>query len=88
MVITEAVLAKVATAVRDIDPTLQTVIVAGGGTDDGVLGYDDLIAEPGDAPQPVDIPNDSPGADHVHLRHHRAGPRARCSPTPTSPARR
>src|SRR4029079_8943959 len=34
VVITEAVLAKVATAVRDIDPTLQTVIVAGGGTDD------------------------------------------------------
>ena len=31
VVITEAVLAKVATAVRDIDPTLQTVIVAGGG---------------------------------------------------------
>ena len=36
VVITEAVLAKVATAVRDIDPTLQTVIVAGGGTDDDV----------------------------------------------------
>ena len=60
VVITEAVLAKVATAVRDIDPTLQTVIVAGGGTDDEVIGYDDLIAEPGDTPQPVDIPNDSP----------------------------
>ena len=49
VVITEAVLAKVATAVRDIDPTLQTVIVAGGGTDDEVIGYDDLISEPGDA---------------------------------------
>jgi fatty-acyl-CoA synthase len=60
IVITEAVLAKVATAVREIDPTLKTVIVAGGGTDDEVIGYDDLIAEPGEAPEPVDIPNDSP----------------------------
>jgi fatty-acyl-CoA synthase len=60
IVITEAVLANVATAVRDIDPTLQTVIVAGGGTDDQVSGYEDLIAEPGDEPHPVDIPNDSP----------------------------
>jgi fatty-acyl-CoA synthase len=59
VMITEAVLAKVASAVRDIDPTLATVIVAGG-TDDEVIGYDDLIAEPGDAPLPVDIPNDSP----------------------------
>src|SRR5882757_3781999 len=60
VVITEAVLATVATAVRGIDPTLETVVVAGGGTDDEVIGYDDLISEPGDAPQPVDIPNDSP----------------------------
>jgi fatty-acyl-CoA synthase len=60
VVVTEAVLAKVATAVRDLDPTLQTVIVAGGGTDDEVIGYDDLIAESGAAPDPVDIPNDSP----------------------------
>jgi fatty-acyl-CoA synthase len=59
VVITEAVLAKVATAVRGIDPTLETVVVAGG-TDDEVIGYDDLISEPGDAPQPVDIPDDSP----------------------------
>ena len=60
LVITESVLAKVATAVRGIDPTLTTVVVAGGSTDDEVLGYDDLIAEPGDEPDPVDIPNDSP----------------------------
>src|SRR6478752_7745939 len=60
IVITEAVLANVATAVRDIDPTLKTVIVAGGAADDGVIGYDDLIAESGDAPEPLDIPNDSP----------------------------
>ncbi|MFG1934819.1 fatty-acid--CoA ligase FadD5 [Mycobacterium sp. NPDC048908] len=60
VVITEAVLANVATAVRGLDPTLQTVIVAGAGTDDQILGYDDLITEPGEAPEPVDIPNDSP----------------------------
>jgi fatty-acyl-CoA synthase len=60
IVITEAVLAKVAMAVQDIDPTLKTVIVAGGAADDEVIGYDDLIAESGDGPGPVDIPNDSP----------------------------
>ncbi len=60
VVITEAVLANVATAVRNIDPTLRTVIVAGGPTDDAVIGYDDVLAEPGAEPDPVDIPNDSP----------------------------
>src|ERR1700738_3870298 len=60
VMITEAVLAKVATAVRGIDPTLETVVVAGAGTDDEVTGYDDLVSEPGDVPEPVDIPNDSP----------------------------
>jgi fatty-acyl-CoA synthase len=59
-VITESVLADVARAVRDLDPTLATIIVAGGSTEDGVLGYHDLLAEPGDPHQPVDIPNDSP----------------------------
>jgi len=55
VMITEAVLAKVASAVRGIDPTLETVVVAGAGTDDEVIGYDDLISEPGDVPEPVDI---------------------------------
>ena len=60
VVITETVLANVATAVRDLDPTLQTVIVAGGAPDDSVIGYDDVIAEQGDPAPVVDIPNDSP----------------------------
>ncbi|KRD07993.1 long-chain fatty acid--CoA ligase [Mycobacterium sp. Root265] len=60
VVITEQVLAPVATAVRALDATLSTVIVAGGGTEDDVLGYDDLLAEAGPAPAPADIPNDSP----------------------------
>lgn len=60
VVVTEPVLASVATAVRDLDPTLADVVVAGGSTEDGVLGYDDLLDEEGAAPEPVDIPNDSP----------------------------
>ncbi|GAB7142448.1 fatty-acid--CoA ligase FadD5 [Mycobacterium riyadhense] len=60
VMITEAVLAPVATNVRDIQPTVNVIAVAGGSTDDSVLGYDDLTTEPGDAPEPADIPNDSP----------------------------
>jgi fatty-acyl-CoA synthase len=60
VVITEPVLAAVATAVRDLDPRLADVIVADGTTEDGLLGYDDLLGEANAAPEPVDIPNDSP----------------------------
>ncbi len=60
VVLTEAVLCPVATAVRHLDATLEMVIVAGGATEEGVLGYDDLIAEPGEPPAPVDIPNETP----------------------------
>ncbi|MDT5004506.1 MAG: fatty-acyl-CoA synthase, partial [Mycobacterium sp.] len=60
VMIAESVLAKVATAVRDLEPKLETVIIAGGMTDDGVLGYDDVLAEDGDPAAPVDIPDDSP----------------------------
>jgi fatty-acyl-CoA synthase len=58
--ITEAVLAPVATGVREIQPLLEMIAVAGGPTDDRVLGYEDLIGEPGESHEPVDIPNDSP----------------------------
>ncbi len=60
VVVTEPVLAGVATAVRELDPTLADVIVAGGTTEEGLLGYDDLLAEEGSPPRPVDVPNDSP----------------------------
>ncbi|SON59471.1 Long-chain-fatty-acid--CoA ligase [Mycobacterium simulans] len=60
VMITEAVLAPVATNVRDIQPSVNVIAVAGGSTDDSVLGYEDLITEPGDTAEPVDIPNDSP----------------------------
>ena len=53
-------IADVATAVRDIAPALSTVIVAGGSTDAGVLGYEDLVVEEGTGHEPVDLPNESP----------------------------
>lgn len=60
VLITEPVLAPVATAVRDIDGSLDTIVVAGAPTDDSVLGYEDLVDEPGELAEPADIPNDSP----------------------------
>jgi fatty-acyl-CoA synthase len=60
VMITEAVLAPVATAVRDIEPLLNAIVVAGAASDDAVSGYEDLVDETGAAHQPVDIPNDSP----------------------------
>ena len=59
VMITEAVLAPVATGVRNIQPLLDTIIVAGGPSGDDVLGYEDMVDEAGDPPEPVDIPNDS-----------------------------
>jgi fatty-acyl-CoA synthase len=60
VLIAESMLAKVATAVRDLAPKLETVVIAGGAAEDGVLDYDDLLAENGEPAAPVDIPNDSP----------------------------
>jgi fatty-acyl-CoA synthase len=59
VVITESVLANVASAVREIDSTLATVIVAGG-ADGDTESYEDLFAEQGGPAPVVDIPNDSP----------------------------
>ena len=60
VVITESVLVDVAKAVRASEPTLATVIVAASGTDEDVVGYDDLLAEPGEPHPVVDVPNDAP----------------------------
>jgi fatty-acyl-CoA synthase len=60
VVITEPVLADVAGAVRAIAPLLETVVVAGGATEDGLVGYEDLLAEQGTPHEVVDIPNDHP----------------------------
>ena len=87
VVITEPVLAAVATAVRDLDPTLATVIVAGGATEDGVLGYDDLLAEQGHR-HPGGHPQRLACADHVHLGHHRPAQGRGADPRQPRPGRR
>jgi fatty-acyl-CoA synthase len=60
VMITEAVLAPVATGVRDIEPLVNTIVVAGRSSDDSVFGYEDLINEEGHPHEPVDIPDDAP----------------------------
>lgn len=60
VLITEPVLAAVATGVRDIAPQLSQIVVASGSGEDGLLGYEDLIGEAGQPLQAPDIPNDSP----------------------------
>lgn len=59
VMITESVLGAVAAGVRDITSVLQTIVVAGDAGDGGLLSYEDLVNEPGDPAQPVDVPNDS-----------------------------
>jgi fatty-acyl-CoA synthase len=63
VMISEPVLAAVATGVRTIVPVLNMIVVAGSASDpadESLLGYEELVNEPGDPPEPVDIPNDSP----------------------------
>ena len=61
VVVTEPMLAPLAAAVREIAPALTTVIVAGADSDlPASLGYEELLAEDGEAPPAVDVPNDSP----------------------------
>ena len=60
VVITESVLANVATAVRDIDATLTTVIVAGGANDDDRSATTTCSSKQGSRAPVVDIPDDSP----------------------------
>ena len=60
MAITESVLAGVAAAVRDLDATLATVIVAGSGSEEDLPGYEDLLAEDGEPHPIVDVENDAP----------------------------
>jgi fatty-acyl-CoA synthase len=64
VMVTEPVLTAVASGVRGIAPVLGMIVVAGregdSATEEGLQGYEELVSEPGDPHQPVDIPNDSP----------------------------
>lgn len=60
VMLTEAALAPVAIGVRNLQPLLSVIVVAGGSSQDSVFGYEDLLNEAGDVHEPVDIPNDSP----------------------------
>lgn len=60
VMLTEAALAPVAIGVRNIQPLLSVIVVAGGSSQDSVFGYEDLLNEAGVVHEPVDIPNDSP----------------------------
>lgn len=60
VMLTEAALVPVAIGVRNIQPLLSVIVVAGGSSQDSVFGYEDLLNEAGDVHEPVDIPNDSP----------------------------
>jgi fatty-acyl-CoA synthase len=60
VLITESVLSAVAAGVRTLTSLLDTIVVAGDAGDEALLSYEDLVNEPGDPAQPVDVPNDSP----------------------------
>ncbi|MFQ6397036.1 fatty-acid--CoA ligase FadD5 [Nocardia sp. KC 131] len=59
-IVTDAMLQPLATAVQSRTPALETCVVIGGKTADGVFGYDDVLAEGGQAHTPLDIPEDTP----------------------------
>ncbi|MET7770374.1 fatty-acid--CoA ligase FadD5 [Nocardia sp. NPDC005366] len=59
-IVTDTVLQPLATAVQAQSPTLQTCVVIGGASGDGVVGFDDALAEEGEPHTPIDIPEDTP----------------------------
>ncbi|MFF0815681.1 fatty-acid--CoA ligase FadD5 [Rhodococcus sp. NPDC003318] len=59
-VIVDAPLAPLVTAVRQQAPELETCIVVGQDGADGVLGYEEILAEGGEPHPPVDLPEDIP----------------------------
>lgn len=59
-VITDTVLQPLATAVQSQTPSLEHCFVIGGSSGDGVVGFEDAIAETGDAHTPLDIAEDTP----------------------------
>ncbi len=59
-VFTEPALEPLVAALRGLVPELGIAISMGADTGDGVLGYEELIAEEGEPYTPLDIPEDSP----------------------------
>ncbi|MEU8895313.1 fatty-acid--CoA ligase FadD5 [Nocardia sp. NPDC048505] len=59
-IVTDTVLQPLATAVQAQAPALQTCVVINGVSGEGVLGFDELLAEPGEPHTPLDIPEDTP----------------------------
>ncbi|MCX5044001.1 fatty-acid--CoA ligase FadD5 [Aldersonia sp. NBC_00410] len=59
VVITDSVLAPLVAAVRNATPGLDHCIVVDGRTEGDVLGYEDVLAEEGEAHVPLDIPEDT-----------------------------
>ncbi|WP_216896518.1 fatty-acid--CoA ligase FadD5 [Nocardia alni] len=59
-IVTDTLLAPLATGVMGQAAALETCVVIGGRSGDGVLGYDELLAEQGEGHVPLDIPEDTP----------------------------
>ncbi|WP_416567274.1 fatty-acid--CoA ligase FadD5 [Nocardia testacea] len=59
-VVTDTVLQPLATAVQGQAPSLEHCFVIGGSSGDGIVGFEDAIAETGDAHTPLDIAEDTP----------------------------
>ncbi|MEV6770765.1 fatty-acid--CoA ligase FadD5 [Nocardia sp. NPDC051030] len=59
-IVTDTVLQPLASAMLAQAETLETCVVINGQTGEGVIGYDDFLAEAGEAHAPLDIPEDTP----------------------------
>ncbi|MGW0250241.1 fatty-acid--CoA ligase FadD5 [Nocardia goodfellowii] len=59
-IVTDTVLQPLATAVLAQAPALETCVVINGTSGDGVLGFEELLAEGGEPHTPLDIPEDTP----------------------------
>ncbi|QLY30980.1 long-chain-fatty-acid--CoA ligase [Nocardia huaxiensis] len=59
-IVTDSLLQPLAVGVAAQVPTVETVVVINGQTGEGVIGYDDLLAEAGEPHAPLDIPEDTP----------------------------
>ncbi|MGV9412269.1 fatty-acid--CoA ligase FadD5 [Nocardia sp. NPDC003693] len=59
-IVTDNLLQPLATAMVAQAPALETCVVINGQSADGVIGYEDFLAEDGEPHAPLDIPEDTP----------------------------